>query len=309
MALEWEVNQSEQDVEFFMWSNNKTNKAGAENSNNPNIKNPETIENEKDKSNLIKIDIPSYFIPTEEVVEGKLKLKEVEGRWEDGIEAMVYELPEVFLQVHRPSLLFNKKDRQFAVTILIADELLSGMEVEYLTSKGADNIDILEDKSNLTLNSHSVIELKQRLQLTDYFEARNFVLFEKLFFSGLILKDDEITQIRNEFVERGFFVSQPLDLTNILDSTKSDRSIFLIMGDKKVGADTLYVWVVLEGNIQLIERTFMDDGIQHKSKTQAGDTQIFIRAILRREQAELIKIINDIVERLKDLFRHLEVQR
>jgi hypothetical protein len=73
MALEWEVNQSAHDVEFYKQSDNKTKKAGAENGNEPNIENPETVEYEKD---ILKfIPIPSYFIPTDGVVEGKLKLK------------------------------------------------------------------------------------------------------------------------------------------------------------------------------------------------------------------------------------------
>lgn len=311
MALEWEVNQSANDVEFYKRSDNKKINAEAQSGNKQNIDDHEPRNYKKDISKLVQI--PSYFIPMDGVVEGKLSLKEVGGRWEDGIEAMVYELPEVFLKVRRPSLLFNKKERQFSVTIVIDNELLSGMKVEYLTGKGAGKRKNNENKADLTSVSQSVIELKQRLQLTDYFEGRDFVLFEKLFFSGLILGDDEIAQIRNEFDERGFIGLKTFDLTDLLynlsDGKESGRSIFIIMGEKIVGADTLSVWVVLDGKIKQIERIFMDDGIQHKSRTHAGDTQIFIRASLRREQVELIKIINEIVERLKDLFRHLEVQR
>ena len=311
MALEWEVNQSVSDVEFYRELDSDPVSWVTHIANNADAGNDENIDNDDYYPKLERI--PSYFIPTEEVVGGKLKVEKVKGEWKDGLEAMAYYLPDVFMLVRRPSLLFNKKKRSFNVTLEILSELLSGVEIKYLPNLNGVREGGKESNDQPICFKKSIIKLHQRLQLTDYFERRTFILFEKLFFSGLILGEDEILQIRNEFVERGFKCTQANELkTSTLEDSKVDevsRSTFMIIGNKTVGADTLDIWVVLEGRIKRIERTFMDNGIQHKSQTQAGDTQIFIRASLKREQVELIKNIKEIVVRLKDLFRHLEVQR
>jgi hypothetical protein len=243
-----------------------------------------------------------YLDPEKRQIYGVSERPKLKGKWEPSTETMKFSMPEIWLFLHRPSLLYEQRSFLKGNIVVTLDGSLSGLKLVYTPVSGQKN-----NQNPVDVNITTRIEVDFNLNLPELFDHRLFLCNQSFELGGVVLNEKVIKTVKEILKDQGF--ENISDKKLAYDTEMPVRNVsWVLTADKGLGIEKLRIWVLLDGRIKPAERVLEARGLSHTTKVEAGDTTIILRGEMRRTGKELSIHLNRFFNRLKELFHHREAR-
>ena len=213
-----------------------------------------------------------------------------------GKNVLCYRTPFIELRIDEPGELYKQFELNGKVLVEIPC-LLSGLQAGYFDVSG-------KYYPEIKIELKSLVSIEMNLLIIDSFEQRHFSPQQQLQFPELILDELRLADIVMLLKDERFTIhSNPLNNETIVPKGKH-----LITASRPEGADRLTLWIVVDGTPSNTTREReIPGGEVFTTDLETGNTTIYIRGQLARDGQRVVKVINQIHNRLKERFRHVRV--
>lgn len=237
------------------------------------------------------IEHPFVYNPDKSVVEWaniQFSLKE----YQEGKETCLYTTPTIQLYVNEPGELYQWPQLYGDVEVEIPC-LLSGLQAGYFDVLGVYQADT-------TIEQKTVINANLILNVEECFEQRLFSPQQHLQFPEVILEPVRRSDITMLLKDERF--------TCLVLKTPNPEQAYLIKATRPEGAGELTLWILVEGiPSQTTRERHIPGGESFTTNLKTGNTIVYMRGQLRGDSKRVVHVMNEIHEKLKDRFRHVQV--
>lgn len=220
------------------------------------------------------------------------------GDGSGGRPVRAYATPEIVLVIDHPAELDHVAEPDKPVELVGQFEIavqgaLSGLAVQYFGADGKIR--------PIAQRMETLITCNFTLQLADYARQKWYTPYQYFQFDGVCLDELRVRDIVALLRDLGFRV----DRQNWSDSPeKLDR--VCILGTQNKGLEKLQIWVLAEGTRTSTRRERRIPGGQtFTSDVDTGHTTIYVRGDHRGSSKDLLSVMLDFQQRLKQEFGHV----
>lgn len=209
-----------------------------------------------------------------------------------------YATPEIVLVIDHPAELDHMAEPDKPVELvgqfeIVVPGALSGLAVQYFGADGKIR--------PIPQRMETLITCNFTLQLADYARQKWYTPYQYFQFDGVCLDELRVRDIVALLRDLGFRV----DRQNWSDSAP-DMDRWCILGTQNKGLEKLQIWVLAEGTHASTRRERRIPGGQtFTSDVATGHTTIYVRGDHRGSSKDLLNVMLDFQQRLKQEFGHV----
>lgn len=230
-----------------------------------------------------------------------------------------YQTPFIYLDIFTPSELYKEDYKEFhhiyGNAIIKIPKLLSGLTFDDVGGEMESDLNVCsgnEDRvkrrifQTTLFEEWSKIRVEFDIEIARLFERRDFSPYQHLEFPNVILNEMRLVDIRRLLQDMQFNIREVhRQYTN--RENKTLRRV-LLKAWQPQGVQNLQLWLVVEGkDSRTRRRKEIPGNEQYTSSFPTGNMKIYIWGQIEGDREQIVQIITDIHNKLKEIFKYVTV--